>query len=246
MRPLESWELPVVAHLLAMAGSSLDLGAIRVEPMDDGGMGSLRFASPTHDPRLGSTPAECRFVDADGVPVYAQLNLDQAGELFELDVWKVDFTPLERWPTADLLRDPPPDSTQSTSPRPRSSRLSGKRRWADRGTRNVVSPSHAEASVPEACPACGQVLSPGLGYRHSTGPGRLGRRIGHLSGPLGLATTVSVLSFGGQAWGGYGVASACLAGVLAWAVASQVAARCPKSRRLRCKACGWQAEVTSD
>ena len=47
-----------------------------------------------------------KFNDADGVPVSAALNLDQDHHLFELDVWKVDFSPLQRWPTAQDLSGP--------------------------------------------------------------------------------------------------------------------------------------------
>jgi hypothetical protein len=46
--------------------------------------------------RLGHRIAELQFDDADGVPVIASLNVDQDGDLYELDVWKVDFKPVIR------------------------------------------------------------------------------------------------------------------------------------------------------
>jgi len=74
--------------------------------MNDGGMGSLKImSSPTIDPRFGSRASECWFNDSDGVLVTAVLNLDQEGRPFEIDVWKVDFSPLKRWPALKLIRD---------------------------------------------------------------------------------------------------------------------------------------------
>ena len=91
--------------MLRKAGISADLKKLLVDPMDDGDMGSLRFFSNTEDPRFGKEAAECKFEDSDGVPVSATLNLDQDGELLELDVWKVDFSRLNRWPNADEISD---------------------------------------------------------------------------------------------------------------------------------------------
>jgi len=66
------------------------------------GMGSLRFGG--HDNRkFGSCAAETRFLDADGVPVSAALNLDQFGEIFELDLFKADFTSVQQIPPASDL-----------------------------------------------------------------------------------------------------------------------------------------------
>jgi hypothetical protein len=70
-----------------------------VEDMSDGGMGSLRFVDAGHRVRrFGKKIAEAKFTDEDGVPVSAVLNLDDNGEPFELDIWKVDFSPLKRYP----------------------------------------------------------------------------------------------------------------------------------------------------
>jgi hypothetical protein len=70
-----------------------------VEEMDDGGMGSLRFCAGEEEARhLGSKLAEKEFIDSDGVPVIVTVNLDNRGELYELDIWKVDFSSLKRFP----------------------------------------------------------------------------------------------------------------------------------------------------
>lgn len=76
---------------------------LRVEEMDDGGMGSLKL-SPQNTTSInrsfGSVAASCQFVDDDGTRVVATLYLDQHGVPLELDMWKVDFSPLIRIPTS--------------------------------------------------------------------------------------------------------------------------------------------------
>ena len=76
-----------------------------VEEMQDGNMGSLRFVTLEYpDRRYGSMIVEAEFTDADGVLVSVALNLDDRGNLLELDIWKVDFSPIERYPKPEDLR----------------------------------------------------------------------------------------------------------------------------------------------
>ena len=73
-----------------------------VSPMDDGGMGSLLLfpEGKQRDHRqFGQTVAEYQFRDADGIDVLASLNLDENGDLFEMDIWKTTFDPLLEFPT---------------------------------------------------------------------------------------------------------------------------------------------------
>ena len=70
----------------------------QVEDMSDGGMGSLRFASSNRNRKFGAQISSAQFVDSDGILVSVTINVDQQGCLFELDVWKVDFSPLRRIP----------------------------------------------------------------------------------------------------------------------------------------------------
>jgi hypothetical protein len=76
-----------------------------VEDMNDGGMRSLRFRTgDSRKRRFGKRIAEAEFTDEDGTLVSAAVNLDESGELFELDIWKVDFSPLKRYPRPEELR----------------------------------------------------------------------------------------------------------------------------------------------
>lgn len=87
-------EKPQAAHLLSSLSHAL------VEEMNDGGMGGLRFcASDARSRRLGEQLVEREFVDSDGIPIMVAINLDEHGDLYELDMWKVDFSPLKQFPT---------------------------------------------------------------------------------------------------------------------------------------------------
>lgn len=98
MRLLHPYEVPVVRFLFESAGRLENPAALLVEPMEDGGMGSLRFVSTGPSMQYGATVAACKFEDTDGTLVSAVLNVDENNALLEMDIWKVDFTPLSSWP----------------------------------------------------------------------------------------------------------------------------------------------------
>jgi hypothetical protein len=78
-----------------------------VADMDDGGMGSLLlFPSGVGNASrsFGRQLVLAEFQDSDGVLVSVALNLDTQGNLYELDVWKVDFSPLLKWPDPAAVR----------------------------------------------------------------------------------------------------------------------------------------------
>jgi hypothetical protein len=70
----------------------------QVVSLADGDMGSLRFVSTRAERALGHLAAEVTFTDIDGVEGSIQVNLDDVGDLFEVDIWKVDFSPLREIP----------------------------------------------------------------------------------------------------------------------------------------------------
>ncbi|MGO4153075.1 DUF6984 family protein [Cupriavidus sp. YAF13] len=103
VRGLKDDERTLLAKLIAGKPQEMRLlGSLAdalVEEMDDGGMGSLRFyASDARSRRLGEQLAKREFVDIDGIPVMVAINLDDHGDLYELDIWKVDFSPFNRFP----------------------------------------------------------------------------------------------------------------------------------------------------
>jgi Domain of unknown function (DUF6984) len=111
LRPLRAEEREVVAALVAIApidqtlASAQALDAARVRDMLDGGMGSIWFLSPRGDVgrKADGVVSHLWYVDTDGVGAWLALLVDTQGELFELDIWKVDYSPLLRYPRRDQL-----------------------------------------------------------------------------------------------------------------------------------------------
>jgi hypothetical protein len=103
LRPLRSDERELVQALslgiYPAAVIERKLADALVGDMLDGGMGSIRFAIPeARDRRFGQVAATAEYVDSDSVLVSIALNLDEQGDIFEVDFWKVDFSPLRRYP----------------------------------------------------------------------------------------------------------------------------------------------------
>lgn len=101
-RELRDDEREIIRAMLASQHSGCGnledtLEASRVEDMQDGGMGSIRFIMPGQR-TFGMALVEAQYCDSDGTPVIINLILDKEGRLFELEFWKVDFSPLKRYP----------------------------------------------------------------------------------------------------------------------------------------------------
>jgi hypothetical protein len=95
-------------HMLRLAGdlprAEADRAALVVETMNDGGMGSLRLFPPgtRGTARLfGSRVSTWEFDDLDGVRVLVSLVVDAQGRLYELELWKSDFSRLLQLPEFD-------------------------------------------------------------------------------------------------------------------------------------------------
>lgn len=114
MRAPTDYELPLIRRLFKIGSRTEDPRCLVVDPMKDGGMGSLRLGPSNGDRRFGWSIAEAIFNDADGTPVRVTLNVDSEGHLFEVDVWRVDFDALQRWPVEDEIQSVPQEpQTQS-------------------------------------------------------------------------------------------------------------------------------------
>ena len=103
MRPLRRDEADLLNALIALVPETdrpnvpTQLCAVDLR---DGGMGSIRVIAGSDDAprRMGRELVTASYTDEDGVPVLISLNLDEGGGLFEIDIWKVDFSPLRRYP----------------------------------------------------------------------------------------------------------------------------------------------------
>ena len=94
-------ELNLISQLISKAHeypiSSGWKDSLYVEDMIDGGMGSLKLSTDNNrdiNRKFGSQISDLMFKDEDGVGVIASLNLDADGELYELDMWKINYEPL--------------------------------------------------------------------------------------------------------------------------------------------------------
>lgn len=108
-RPLTSAEHAIVAKMIRRAPQAgnhvAQLRNAQVRDMPDGGMGSIQFRSRSSpEGRVGHRQiAEAAFTDTDGTPVSVTLDIDDRGELYELDFFKADGSPLIGYPdVADL------------------------------------------------------------------------------------------------------------------------------------------------
>ena len=116
-RNLTEEETVVVSFLLRAAKKddayiSNFISETQCSDMNDGGMGSLNFMPrdqrmANDDREFGCEMSECHFTDEDGVLVSVALFADSLGRPLELDVWKVDFSPLIRMPNeeSELILD---------------------------------------------------------------------------------------------------------------------------------------------
>ena len=100
-RPITSLEKDLIQHLIGLISDSSMKYQIPsfVLPLDDGGMGSLQLS----DDSYGKDLIQVQYKDNDGQMVFITLVEGQKGMLFELDIWKVDFSPLLVYPTRDKI-----------------------------------------------------------------------------------------------------------------------------------------------
>lgn len=92
-----------LARIAGMANPEAWLDTVKVREMHDGGMASLELLSEAQEgagAELIVSKAAVQFTDEDGVEVIATLNTAESGAPLEVDVWKTDFSPLRRIPTA--------------------------------------------------------------------------------------------------------------------------------------------------
>ncbi len=115
MRKLKKEEYDLIVFMLKdlplLTQVTNDLSDKLVEEMDDGAMGSLLFVANESNKvrKFYKEIATVSFLDIDGVPVSFAINIDDDGDIFELDVFKGDFSPIKRFPVAPYHLLSPPD-----------------------------------------------------------------------------------------------------------------------------------------
>ena len=111
IRNLSNQEKAIITALLQSKSETAHfidtLDDLAVKQMNDGGMGSLSFVPKgleNASRSFGQQLVLGEFSDSDGVPVSVAVNVDGQGQMYELDVWKVNFSPLLAWPDPALVR----------------------------------------------------------------------------------------------------------------------------------------------
>ena len=111
-RPLSEGERCLIEGMILTApnhsvAAALDIDSLirslrhaKVTEMADGDMGSLLFAAKdsTEIRHFGGRLCEAEFLDSDGMGLSIVVIIDQNQELYELDIFKGDFSALVRLP----------------------------------------------------------------------------------------------------------------------------------------------------
>ena|SRR5690554_3309548 len=98
-RNIKEEEKVLITSILELAGSTDKVSSIPevVYDLDDGGMGTIKFTN--NETRVyGEDILQVNYIDSDNTPVIIALTVDNRGDLFELDFWKVNFEKLLRYP----------------------------------------------------------------------------------------------------------------------------------------------------
>ena len=107
-RKLLAGEIALIRKLLEFgdrAGLGAQLEDVLVRSLDERSLGCFRFIPADGRPRkFGDVAATGEAADTDHVLISFALNLDTGGELFELDAWKEDYTPVTALPDAEKLQ----------------------------------------------------------------------------------------------------------------------------------------------
>jgi hypothetical protein len=99
-RRITNDEVKVLEYLLKLANFPVPIGIklMTVRSLEDGGMGSfLILENPKlfeETRKFGAQISEFQYIDDDNVPVLVSLNVDSNGGLFEVDIWKADYSPV--------------------------------------------------------------------------------------------------------------------------------------------------------
>ena len=98
-RNIKAEEKILITSILELAGSTDRIASIPevVYDSNDGGMGTIKFTND-NERVYAEDILEVNYIDSDKTPVKIALTIDNKGDLFELDFWKVNFEKLIEFP----------------------------------------------------------------------------------------------------------------------------------------------------
>lgn len=97
-RKITEHEKTLIQFLIKKSGETYDIPELVTE-LKDGGMGSIQFSSGSYSRDI----VQMKYIDIDNMPVVVTLTENQLNQLFELDIWKINFSPLKQFPTPQML-----------------------------------------------------------------------------------------------------------------------------------------------
>lgn len=98
---LEEYKL-LKCMLKELKTHQFEIENLKVVEMLDGGMGSLYIVDSCknrEERKMSKSIIERQFYDVDQTPISVSVNIDTEGNLFELDIWRVDFNPIIKFPS---------------------------------------------------------------------------------------------------------------------------------------------------
>ncbi|TYP98802.1 hypothetical protein C7447_102117 [Tenacibaculum adriaticum] len=98
IREIREEEKKLIAHIVK---DEIEIPKF-IRELKDGGMGSISFDLNKKSIRYESL-FNAEFIDSDGLLVDIELTIDEQGNLFEFDFFKVDFNKLINYPKYENL-----------------------------------------------------------------------------------------------------------------------------------------------
>lgn len=97
-------EVDLINFMLSDENVILDkLENCLVRDLKDNEMGSVEFVTNSAMRRVDRAITK-EFLDKDGVVISVSVNIDQFGDLYEVDIWRVDFFPVQSYPAPENIR----------------------------------------------------------------------------------------------------------------------------------------------
>lgn len=105
-RALREEEKALVQHLITLIPGKEKTYEVptAARELDDGGMGSITF-DLARQRQYGRDLVQVKYTDTDDVDVIITLIADNEGDLYELELWKINFHGLKQYPSPDRVRE---------------------------------------------------------------------------------------------------------------------------------------------
>ena len=102
LRPIKPEEQSLIAHLLSLVNEGSRYAIPQeVQNMGNAGTGSIQLSSRGD---YAANLVEGDYKDADGRDVLITLSTNEYDELYDLDIWKADFSRLAQFPEPEKVK----------------------------------------------------------------------------------------------------------------------------------------------